>query len=65
MIAFEPSADVAAVLQLAAVGAFAGTTVSLRRRRRDPESDTFGPAAWGALGGFLAGLGIVFVERLA
>lgn len=56
MIAAAPSDDVGFVLQMAGLGTLVGTGFAVRRRRRNPDADTWLPAAWGALGGAAAGV---------
>jgi len=59
-----PVEELGAVLQLVAGGTFAGTLVAVRRRRRDPEADTFGPVACGGVAGGMTGAVIVLIEAL-
>ena len=65
MIGFGPNAEVAALIQMATLGTWCGLLVTLWRRRRDPDADSFTPAAWGTVVGGLLGVAILLLDALA
>jgi hypothetical protein len=62
--AAAPSDTLGFILQIAALGALAGTGFAAWRRRGDPESDTWWPPAAAGLGAALIAAGIALVEAL-